>query len=112
MAGQGNRIRKWGGVLPLSVRGCRIHKYQNRVRINGFDSLRSRPGVRSAPSGRRAVLEKALHRSGWSGRVGRTTRTEGVILDAMSGLRMLVLSAPDSVVNDPERMLRIVPEHV
>ena len=29
---------------------------ENRVRINGLDSLRSRPGVRFAPSGLRTVL--------------------------------------------------------
>jgi hypothetical protein len=31
---------------------------ENRIQINGFDSLRSRPGVRFAPSGLRAVLDE------------------------------------------------------
>ena len=31
---------------------------ENRIRINGLDSLRSRPGVRFAPSGLRTVLDE------------------------------------------------------
>src|ERR1700680_4885552 len=31
---------------------------ENRIRINGLDSLRSRPGVRFAPSGLHTVLDE------------------------------------------------------
>ena len=45
-------------VLTLPWRASIGTHLENGILINGFDSLRSRPGVRFAPSGLRTVLDE------------------------------------------------------
>jgi hypothetical protein len=51
-----DEIGRFFSLSPISAR-MRTH-LEDRIQINGLDLLRSRPGVRFAPSGLRTVLDE------------------------------------------------------